>query len=176
MPYSHNLPTGAQLLFDKAQCQAALQRMATEITAVLQDIHPLVLSVMGGAVVFSGQLLPQLPFLLDFDYVHVSRYRDSLRGRDLHWFRTPQEGVANRHVLILDDILDEGHTMAIIHEKVLSLGAASCRCAVFADKQLPQKKPITADFVGLSVPNRYVFGFGMDVHGAWRNLPAIYGL
>lgn len=171
-----SLPANARLLFDEAQCQTALKRMAEEIDAVLHDAHPLVLSVMGGAVVFSGQLLPLLRFALDFDYIHVSRYGQDLCGHDLRWIRAPQKSVEGRDVLILDDILDEGHTMNAIYEKVLELGAASCRSAVFADKQLTKPKPITADFVGLSVPDCYVFGFGMDVQGAWRNLPAIYCL
>jgi hypoxanthine phosphoribosyltransferase len=88
----------------------------------------------------------------------------------------PKENVAGRVVLVLDDILDEGHTLAAIRDKVLGLGAKSFHSAVFADKVLGREKPIKADFVGISLPNRYVFGFGMDVRGAWRNLPAIYAL
>ncbi len=167
---------GAELLFDAQTCRDALQRMADEITAELSESFPLVLPVMGGAVVFTGQLLPLLRFPLDFDYVHVSRYGDQLSGGAFNWLRMPDQMVKGRNVLILDDILDEGHTMAAIHEKVMALGAASCRCAVFANKLLPKEKPIYADFVGLDVPNRYVFGYGMDVSGAWRNLSEIYAL
>ncbi len=167
---------GADLLFDEATCQAALARLAADITARLGDRHPLVLPVMGGAVVFTGQLLPLLNFPLDFDYVHVSRYGDKLSGGNFNWLRAPQNSVAGRDVLILDDILDEGHTMAAIKEQVLDLGARSCACAVFANKLINKAKPITADFVGLDVPDRYVFGYGMDVSGAWRNLGAIYAL
>ncbi|MBP6345679.1 hypoxanthine-guanine phosphoribosyltransferase [Neisseriaceae bacterium CLB008] len=166
----------AELLFDEPTCEAALAKMAQDITATLGDKYPLVLPVMGGAVVFTGQLLPKLTFPLDFDYVHVSRYGDKLSGGNFNWTRFPKEGFEGRHVLILDDILDEGHTMVAIKEKVLSMGALSCHCAVFANKLLPQTKPMQADFVGLDVPNRYVFGYGMDVSGSWRNLPAIYAL
>jgi hypoxanthine phosphoribosyltransferase len=84
--------------------------------------------------------------------------------------------VAGRVVLVLDDILDEGHTLAAIRDKVLELGASSFHCAVFSDKVTGRPKPIQADFIGIRLPNRYVFGFGMDVRGAWRNLPAIYAL
>lgn len=167
----------ADLLFDEATCEAELQRVASEITADLGDKYPVVLPVMGGAVVFTGKLLPLLRFPLDFDYVHVSRYGDKLKGgADFNWLRAPQNSVKGRHVLILDDILDEGHTMAAIVEEVLSLGALSCRSAVFANKLIEQEKPLHADYVGLDVPNRYVFGYGMDVSGAWRNLPAIYAI
>ena len=131
---------------------------------------------MGGAVVFTGQLLPLLHFPLEFDYVHVSRYGDKLQGGRFNWLRTPQSSVEGRHVLILDDILDEGHTMAAIKEKVMTLGALSCQTAVFANKLICKTKPIQADYIGLNVPDRYVFGYGMDAAGAWRNLGAVYAL
>lgn len=151
-------------------------RLASDITATLSQAQPLILSVMGGAVVFTGCLLPQLRFPLDFDYIHVSRYGAATRGGALDWKVMPRENVSGRNVLVLDDILDEGHTLAAIREKVLGMGAKSFRSAVFADKQIGRPKPIQADFVGLTLPDRYVFGFGMDVHGAWRNLPAIYAV
>ena len=76
----------------------------------------------------------------------------------------------------VDDILDEGLTLAAIREKLLEAGAAKVLIAVFADKDLQRVKPVKADFVGVTLPNRYVFGFGMDVRGQWRNLPAVYAL
>ncbi|MCS4534377.1 hypoxanthine-guanine phosphoribosyltransferase [Neisseria montereyensis] len=174
--HTQSLLEHADLLFDEATCRRELLRLADEITADLGGKYPLLLPVMGGAVVFTGQLLPLLRFPLDFDYVHVSRYGDKLKGGDFHWLREPQESVAGRHVLILDDILDEGHTMAAIKEQVLGLGAASCATAVFANKLINKDKPITADYVGINVPDRYVFGYGMDAAGAWRNLGAVYAM
>ena len=131
---------------------------------------------MGGAVVFTGQLLPLLEFPLDFDYVHVSRYGNNQEGGQLRWTVEPRENVAGRVVLVVDDILDEGETMAAVRQRVLDLGAAGFYCAVFADKLIGKDKPIRPDFVGLEVPDRFIFGFGMDIHGAWRNLPAIYAI
>lgn len=166
----------AELLCTHEQVQAALHRVAQQINAALADKHPLVLSVMGGAVVFSGQLLPLLDFPLDFDYVHVSRYRDARQGGAMHWKVAPCENVRGRAVLLLDDILDEGHTLAALRERVMELGASRFYSAVLADKQHGNAKPIHADFVGLELPDRFVFGYGMDVEGAWRNLPAIYAV
>ena len=167
----------ADVLFTEEQCDEALAQMAAKITEDLGDKYPLVLPVMGGAVVFTGKLLPLLRFPLDFDYVHVSRYGDKLEGGNFSWTRAPQsQKIEGRDVLILDDILDEGQTMRVIKEQVMAMGAKSCSCAVFANKLLDHEKPITADYVGLDVPNRYVFGYGMDVSGAWRNLAAIYAL
>ena len=167
----------AELLFSEQECRAALERLANEIRTDLGDKYPLLLPVMGGAVVFTGQLLPLLRFPLDFDYVHVSRYGDKLRGGNFNWLRMPEpDNIQGRHVVVLDDILDEGHTMAAIKEKLLDMGAASCSAAVFANKLIDKAKPIEADYVGIDVPNRYVFGYGMDAAGAWRNLGAVYAL
>ena len=132
----------AELLFDQDQCRAALQKVADEITRDLGDKYPLLLPVMGGAVVFTGQLLPLLRFPLDFDYVHVSRYGDKLAGGAFNWKRMPDpEQIQGRHVVVLDDILDEGHTMSAIQSKLLEMGAASCRAAVFANKLIDKEKP-----------------------------------
>ena len=166
----------AELICPADEVQAALKRLAQEITIEMGDRHPLVLSVMGGAVVFSGQLLTMLEFPLDFDYIHVSRYGNQTQGGKLEWKVLPKENVAGRVVLVLDDILDEGHTLAAIRDKVMAMGAAGFYSAVFADKEIGKEKPIAANFAGISLPNRYVFGFGMDVHGAWRNLPAVYAV
>lgn len=155
---------------------AAVQRIAREVSNSLQACHPLVLGVMRGSVVFAGQLLPLLHFPLEFDYLDVTRYRDTTRGGTIDWKVNPGTSVAGRVVLVLDDILDEGHTLAAIRGTLLAAGAAEFYSAVFADKDIGIAKPITADFVGVRLPNRYVFGFGMDVKGAWRNLPAVYAL
>jgi len=166
----------AELLYSHEQVQAALHEVARQINTALADTHPLVLSVMGGAVVFSGQLLPLLDFPLDFDYVHVSRYGDARQGGAMHWKVAPHENVRGRVVLVLDDILDEGETLHAIKQRVLELGATAFYSAVFADKDNGKTKPICADFIGMTLPNRFVFGYGMDIHGAWRNLLAIYAV
>lgn len=166
----------AELLFTAEQVQTALHAVAQQLNQRFADTHPLVLSVMGGAVVFSGQLLPLLKFPLTFDYVHVSRYGDAQHGGELHWRVEPRDHVCGRVVIVLDDILDEGHTLAAVRERVLAMGATHCYCAVFADKQHGRPKPIYADFVGIALPDRFVFGYGMDIEGEWRNLPAIYAL
>lgn len=166
----------ADLIRTTEQVQAALHKVAREINAALAETHPLVLSVMGGAVVFTGQLLPLLDFPLDFDYVHVSRYGDARQGGRMHWKVEPRETVRGRTVLVVDDILDEGHTLAALRDRVMELGAHRFYSAVFADKQHGRDKPVEADFVGMELPDRFVFGYGMDIEGAWRNLPAIYAV
>ena len=166
----------ADLVCPEAEVAAAVRRVADEITAALGDAHPLVLSVMGGAVIFTGQLLPLLRFPLDFDYLHVTRYGDATSGGELSWIVSPRSPVEGRTVLVVDDILDEGITLAAVKRRLLEEGAADCRIAVFAEKDLGREKPVKADFTGVRLPDRYVFGFGMDVKGAWRNLPAVYAV
>ena len=158
---------------DAHQVQAALERLAVEITQALAGEYPLVLVVMGGAVVFAGQLLPKLHFPMDFDYVHATRYGAAVRGGGIDWKVTPPEGLRGRTVLVLDDILDGGETLRAIRDRLLALGAKKVCCAVLVEKTLGRAKPITADFVGLRIPDRFVFGCGMDAKGYWRNLPEI---
>lgn len=168
----------AELLVDAAAVAAAVDRLAAAINARMSGIaeRPLVLAVMRGGLIFAGQLLPRLSFPLELDYVDASRYGKAVRGGELYWRSPLPEGVAGRTVLLVDDILDEGITLAAIRDRLLALGAAQVLVAVFADKRIPRSKPLAADFSGIDLPDRYVFGFGMDVHGLWRNLPAVYAL
>ena len=166
----------AELICTPEDVQRAVARVAGEIEAKLKDEFPVVLSVMGGAVVFTGQLLPRLQFPLEFGAIEVTRYDNDTQGRDISWRLAPRDNVRDRTVLVVDDILDEGITLAAIREKLLEMGAKAVYAAVFADKALGREKPAHADFVGVTVPDRYVFGFGMDAYGLWRNLPAIYAL
>jgi hypoxanthine phosphoribosyltransferase len=155
------------------EVRRAVRRLASEVEGRLADAYPMVLAVMGGAVVFAGQLLPMLHFPLDFDYVHVTRYGPATAGGGLDWRVAPAESVRGRTVLVVDDILDGGQTMYGIRERLFAQGAAAFYCAVLVDKQLGRAKPIQADFVGLRIPDRFVFGCGMDAKGYWRNLPEI---
>ena len=177
---ARKLLADSEVLFSAEVVNAATSRVAREINRDFADMNPLVLSVMGGAVVFTGQLLPQLDFPLDFDIVQASRYGDKTVGAQLTWRVAPRDNIVGRHVIILDDILDEGITLAAIVDLVKRTGAISVACAVFCVKdygeEINSKKPLKAEYVGISVPNRFVYGYGMDVAGAWRNLPAIYAV
>ena len=163
----------SDLVSSADEVQSAVARLAVEIERALGKRYPLVLAVMGGAVVFAGQILPKLRFPLDFDYVHASRYGAATRGAGIEWRVRPPELVKGRAVLVLDDILDHGETMAAIRKGLLELGSATVHCAVLVEKKLNHAKPIKADFVGLQIPDRFVFGCGMDAKGFWRNLPEI---
>jgi len=166
----------AELICDAECVTREVARMAREISGRLSGEFPVILSVMGGAAVFTGQLLPQLAFPLEFGAIEVTRYNNDIEGREITWRLPPRDNVRGRTVLVVDDILDEGITLAAIQQTLLKMGAVKVYSAVFADKDIGREKPVKADFVGVTVPNRYVFGFGMDAYGLWRNLPAIYAL
>jgi hypoxanthine phosphoribosyltransferase len=163
----------SDLIAGAEEVQAAVRRVAAGIEQRLSGSYPLVLAVMGGAVVFAGQILPLLRFPLDFDYIHASRYGAATRGAGVDWKVSPPGLAKGRTVLVLDDILDHGETMAVIRQSLLEVGAREFHCAVLVDKRIDKPKPIQADFVGLSIPDRFVFGCGMDARGLWRNLPEI---
>jgi len=172
---TQNIPRSEEVV-PAAEVQAALERMAGEITARLAGKNPLVITVMNGGLVFAGQLLPKLPFALEMSYVHVRRYGRETKGGELVWIAGPHESVTGRTVLLLDDILDEGQTLLAIRSRFFELGAAEVLLAAFAVKTRNEPPKVTADFTGLRVPDRFVFGFGMDVGGSWRNLPSIRAL
>ncbi|KQQ32823.1 hypoxanthine phosphoribosyltransferase [Duganella sp. Leaf126] len=182
--FHHNraraLLQSAEELFTKQDVDAAVTAMADKLNARYNhpeaEAFPLVLGVMGGAVVFTGNLLPQLTFPLEFDYIHVSRYGDEDRGGEVVWKVVPRSNVAGRTVIVLDDILDEGETLAHVKQRLLDMGAAEVILAVFADKAIGKAKPVAADIVGLTIPNRFVVGFGMDAYGYWRNLPGLWAI
>jgi len=163
----------SDLVCGEHEVQGAIARVAEQVEARLRDSYPLVLVVMGGAVVFAGQLLPRLRFPLDLDYVHATRYGAQTTGGGLTWRVSPPQGTRDRTVLLVDDILDHGQTLCGIRDQLLTQGAAEVLCAVLVEKILPAPKPIAADFVGLRIPDRFVFGCGMDAKGYWRNLPEI---
>lgn len=164
----------ATLLHDRQQVEVALDNMAARITEQLADSNPVVLCVINGGIIATGQLLTRLNFPLTLDSIHASRYRNQTSGSDIHWLFTPTTPLKGRTVLVVDDILDEGHTLRAIVDWCKEQGAAEVFSAVLADKDLSASKPIQADFVGLTVANRYLFGYGMDYKGYLRNASGIY--
>ena len=167
----------ADLIYSSTEVEAAIEKMAEDITQALADKNPILLCLMIGGVVPTGKLLPLLNFPLQVEYVHATRYQGKTNGGALHWIRKPSLSLQDRHVLIVDDILDEGRTLAAMVEECKSNQAKTVQTAVLADKQLNRERSFKqADFTGLMVPNRYVFGYGMDYKEYLRNAPGIYAV
>lgn len=166
----------AEELVSADEVGRAVDRLSVRMSLDLQEANPLLLTVMHGALPFAGWLLTRFVFPLEIGYVHVRRYGDATRGGALEWISHPEYRFAGRTVVILDDVLDRGHTLAELVEWVRGQGAARVATAVLVDKQLDVPRDLTADYAALTCPDRYLFGCGMDYRGYWRNLPAIYAL
>lgn len=166
----------ADLIHPYMKIDEAMTRMASEINNKLANSNPVVIVLLKGGLVLSGQLLPRLDFPLQLDYVHATRYRDKTEGGSLHWIAQLSMSIKDRMVLLLDDIFDEGHTLVAIRDYCLAAGAKQVQTAVLLDKQHDRKADLTVDYIGLTVPDRYVFGFGMDYKGYLRNANDIYAV
>ena len=168
----------ADCLADNAAVEAALDKMAVEITEPLRNTNPLVFVVMNGGLILAGRLLPRLNFPLEVAYLHATRYGHALQGNLLDWRVRPTQDLRGRTVLVLDDILDEGHTLSAIVDHLHAEGAVSVHTAVLVHKDHDRKATpgMRADFTGMDIPDRFLFGCGMDYKGYWRNAPGIYAL
>jgi hypoxanthine phosphoribosyltransferase len=166
----------AELIYSREEVEAAYDRMAAAITKSLVDCNPLVISVMVGGSIPAGQLLPRLDFPLQVDYLHATRYHGTTRGGDLHWLVRPTHSLQDRAVLLIDDILDEGVTLAAICAACREEGASQVYTAVLLNKLHSRKSGLEANFIGLDVEDRYVFGCGMDYKEYLRNVPGIYAI
>jgi hypoxanthine phosphoribosyltransferase len=166
----------ADCLFNKTEVEAAASSMANAIKTDLEHKNPLVLCVMTGGLIPAGILLEYMDFMLEIDYIHATRYQEKTSGGLLDWRVEPHKALEGRHVLVIDDILDEGITLREIVKYCRDKGAASVRCAVLTIKNHGRKHAIDADYVGIELPDRYVFGCGMDYKGYFRNLYAIYAV
>ena len=170
----------AEVVVDRATIDAGVRQMAAEIHRDYAGTVPVYLTIMHGGLPFAAQLAMELGALgldLEFDYLHATRYRGQTTGSDLVWKHRPATPLAGRRVILADDILDEGHTLAAVRDWCLSEGAADVRIAALSVKDHDRCVPgICADYVAVTVPDRYVFGYGMDYHEQGRNLPDIYAL
>lgn len=164
----------ADLLYSQAEVETALDHMAERINHELAGRDPLLLCVMNGGIVVAGKLISRLTIPLTIDAINASRYQNQTTGSQIEWLLKPGTPLKNRTVLIIDDILDEGITLNAIIDYCLEQGANSVYTAVLVDKVLDHEKPANADFIGLTTPNRYLFGYGMDYKGYLRNAPGIY--
>lgn len=168
---------GADCLIDEAEIGAAYDRMAADITRDLAELDPVVMCVMLGGLQATAELGKRLTFPFELDYLHATRYRGETAGGELVWKVSPGLRLADRHVLIVDDIIDEGHTLAAILDSIRGQGAASVRTAMLLLKDHDRRAPgLSADYVGCTVADRYVFGSGMDYKGYFRQLPGVWAI
>lgn len=168
----------ADCLHDARSVESAYERLADAISADYLDRNPLILCVMTGGLVPAAEIIKRLGFPFELDYLHATRYRGATSGGGLVWKRQPgARRIAGREVLVIDDILDEGHTLAAIRKAIEEFRPRSLKVAVLVEKLHNRRAPgMQAEYIGLQVADRYVFGCGMDYKEYWRQLPAIYAV
>ncbi len=173
-----NFESKLTCLHDMRTINLALDRMAEEITRELQDSQPLVITVLNGSVIPVGHLVTRLDFPLQLDYMHVTRYQGKMHASQLHWLAEPRSKLKGRTLLIVEDVLDAGTTLAEIIKYCEAEGAARIYTAVVVDKkhQRAEGGLSKADFTGLVVDDLFLVGFGLDYEGYFRNLPGIYAV
>ena len=167
----------AQCLASVDEIEVAFDRMAVAITEKLSQANPLLLAIMTGGIVPLAMLLPRLGFPLQVDYTHLTRYGMRTTGVELRWVKRPPEDVQGRTVLLVDDLLDHGITLAAVVDECRRLGAAEVMTAVLVTKTIEQRAGLThTDFSGMSLPDEYLFGYGMDYKTYLRNAPGIFAV
>ena len=172
-----NLPENCELIFDNTHISNAIDNLATALNQQLLDEEPVILCVMQGGLIFSGHIIPRLDCMLEIDYIHATRYNNETTGGELVWKAYPVTPLKKRTVLILDDILDEGQTLQSIIKYCESQGATKILSAVLLQKNHNRcVSPDLTDNIALTVEDKYVFGFGMDYDGKYRQLDSIYAL
>jgi hypoxanthine phosphoribosyltransferase len=177
MPQLDDAVRNSELLFDRAHLERNIERIAWNIRNDYAGDRPVYLTVLHGGMIFASQLSLSLGFDVEFDYLHATRYRGATTGSGLAWLHRPATPLEGRRVLIADDILDEGHTLKAVKHWCEDQGSIDVRIAVLAVKNHDRRvEGIDADYVAVEVPDRYVYGYGMDYHEQGRNLPGLYAL
>lgn len=166
----------ADCLVDEHQIDAALDKMAQRITTDLGDKLPLVLCVMNGGLIPTAALIERLNFPLELDYIHATRYGMETEGTSLNWLSYPQTSLKGRHILVVDDIFDQGHTLQAISKWLEEQESSAVYTATVINKLHNRKTDMTPDYIGTDVVDRFLFGYGMDYKGYFRNLKGIYAV
>ena len=171
----YDLKSNSTIIYQHEEIIQAINAIALNLNKVFCNNKVLVLPVMTGAIPFAGHLIPKLTFDVELGYFHASRYQNNKGNKDIKLiYEPPKEKIQAKSVLLLDDILDEGYTLSYIKGRLKMHGATSVETAVLFDKAKDKNKPLTAKFVGLKIPDIYVYGFGLDFKGIGRNMPHLY--
>ncbi len=171
-----NILNKSSILYYEKDILPVIEKIAYQIDDEITNKDTVFLTVMNGGLFFAAELMKRIKSPIHCDYIHASRYRNEMIGSSyITWYRQPKiENLQGKIVYIIDDILDEGFTLVEIKRYIMSSGAKDCKLVVLVDKDIKKSKPVEADFVGLHAPNYFLFGFGMDIEGYFRQLPNIY--
>jgi len=163
------------ILLPKAKIEAAVSRLASEITKDYHDRHPVLIGILKGSFIFMADLVRLLDFPLEVDFIRSSSYgkgtQSSGKIRVVQGLRSPIKG---RDVLVIEDIVDTGLTTSFLLDYLSRKKPASLSLCSLLDKPSRRQMPVTIDYLGLTVPNKFVVGYGLDYNEKFRNLPDIY--
>lgn len=167
----------SECLITAAEINSAYDRLAAQLNLHYAGLNPIVMVVMNGGLIPAGQLLTKLTFFHRMEYLHATRYRANEGSQELVWKMRPNADLANEHVLLIDDIFDEGITLKAVVDELQAQQPKTLKTCVLLNKIHDRKVPdFSIDFVGTDVIDRYIYGCGMDYHGYLRHLPGIYAL
>lgn len=167
----------ARCLATTEEIDSAMDRMAAAITEKLSSANPVLLGVLTGGIVPLALLMQRLSFPLEVDYTHLTRYGLRTTGGELRWIKRPPASVRDRTVLVVDDLLDHGITLSAVVDACRELGAAEVMTAVLVTKTIDERAGLAStDFSALTLPDEYLFGYGMDYKSYLRNAPGIFAV
>jgi hypoxanthine phosphoribosyltransferase len=163
-----------KILYHESTILSRLDELASEITEDYRGRDLTVVAVLNGSLVFMADLLRRIPIHLQLDCLSVASYHGTRSAGQISFRKGQFHDVRDRHVLILDDILDTGATLKAIREYLAAeSGAVSIKIGVLLRKKLDIPKIVDADYVGFDIPNEFVVGYGLDYNERYRNLPFI---
>lgn len=162
------------VLITEPEIRRRVKQLAKEIMKVYRDEEITVVSIINGAILFTADLLRQIENPVRLDCMRISSYGSGTRSTGTpHLIHSLTLDVRNRHVLLIDDILDTGKTISVVNEQIKKLHPASIRTCMLLDKKGRREVDFVADFVGFEIPDKFVVGYGLDFAERYRNLPCI---
>ncbi|WP_349358639.1 hypoxanthine phosphoribosyltransferase [Stappia sp.] len=169
------MPDDIRTLFDETAIAARVEQMARDIAAT-DPQNLLVVAVLKGSFMFAADLvraMHRVGLRPEMEFIHLSSYGAGTESREIRVLRDVESDVAGRDVILVDDILESGRTLAFARDRLTERGARSVHIAALLDKPMRRKSAISADYVGFDCPDRFVVGYGMDMGHKWRQLPFI---
>ena len=163
----------SRILYHESTILARLDEMAHEITWDYRNRELTVVAVLNGSFMFLGDLLRRIPIPLQVDCLSVSSYAGDRSTGVVTFDQTTMPDITGRHVLVLDDILDGGHTLYAVRERLLEENPLSVKFGVLLRKNRVREKAVDVDYIGFDIADEFVVGYGLDFMQNYRNLPCI---
>ena len=165
------------ILFTRQEIESTVSRLAAEIRKDYQDRHPLLIGILKGSFMFMADLVRLLDFPLEVEFIRLSSYgkgsQTSGKIKVVHGLSSPIKG---RNVLVIEDIVDTGLSTSFLLDYLKKKKPASLKLCALTDKPSRRQIPVTIDYLGFTVPNKFIVGYGIDYDEKFRNLPDIHVL